>query len=402
MERRTTAAISTCLLLWVCGKVVGNSTPTPTPVTPSSCYYQGVRYEPGETIYETTGCLGGGAMCDEEGNLIQWDNIGYKCCLHNEEYYEDGSSFEDENGNTCHCRASESGEPVPPICDTTTTEPRTETPRRPSAVSGCDYDGAHYEPGETIYDVPGCDGYGAYCDTHGGGVVYWDNEGYGCCVYDEDFYENGETFSTSDGTQCQCEVEDFSEPVPPRCSSPTVSPGVAGRTSPPQIPRMVAATPTSFPLGCEYEGRSYAVGETIMDIPGCEGHGAYCDQDGTVIHWDNFGFGCCVLNGQYYEDGDTFTDAQGRSCYCVGSDNADAAPVFCGSGAPPSRRPPAARTSETDTSNHVTRNPVQNDGGRNNNNAPGGSTTKSSGSTRLHHCHGLLELILLLYFLVSL
>ncbi|KAI8511553.1 CXXC-type zinc finger protein 1 [Branchiostoma belcheri] len=381
--------------------IVGNS--TPTPVTPTSCYYQGVRYEPGETIYETTGCLGGGAMCDEEGNLIQWDNFGYKCCLYNEEYYEDGSTFEDEHGNTCHCRASESGEPVPPICDTTTAEPRTERPRSPSAVSGCDYDGTHYEPGETIYDVHGCDGYGAYCDTEGGGVVHWDNEGYGCCVYDEDFYEDGETFTTPDGTQCHCEVEDFSEPVPPRCTSPTLPPGMAGRTSAPQIPRAVAPTPTPFPLGCEYEGRSYAVGETIMDIPGCEGHGAYCDQDGTVIHWDNFGFGCCVHNGQYYQDGDRFTDAQGRSCYCVGSDDADAAPVFCGSGEPPSRRPPAARTSETDAGNHVTRNPVQNDGGRNNNNAPSDSTTKSSAaSTRLRHCHGVLELILLLYFLVSL
>ncbi|XP_078617459.1 uncharacterized protein LOC144885414 [Branchiostoma floridae x Branchiostoma japonicum] len=58
------------------------------------------------------------------------------------------------------------------------------------------------------------------------------------------------------------------------------------------------------------------------------GYGAYCDEYGEVIHWDNFGFGCCERDEQYYEDGDTVTD-NGVTCYCEGSQSEEPAPMVC-------------------------------------------------------------------------
>ncbi|XP_078576329.1 uncharacterized protein LOC144861999 [Branchiostoma floridae x Branchiostoma japonicum] len=86
--------------------------------------------------------------------------------------------------------------------------------------------------------------------------------------------------------------------------------------------------PTSPPPGCEYDGRVYPPGTTISETPGCMGSGTYCDENGEVLVWDNFGFGCCERDGQYYEDGDTFTEG-GRTCTCVGSQGSIPAPLNC-------------------------------------------------------------------------
>ncbi|XP_035687542.1 uncharacterized protein LOC118423476 [Branchiostoma floridae] len=84
----------------------------------------------------------------------------------------------------------------------------------------------------------------------------------------------------------------------------------------------------TFPPGCDYNYKSYSRGETIYEVPGCMGHGAYCDENGEVIVWDNFGYGCCERDGKYYEDGETVTDS-GVTCYCEGSQGAEPAPMVC-------------------------------------------------------------------------
>ncbi|CAH1258862.1 CORIN [Branchiostoma lanceolatum] len=118
--------------------------PTPLPTEPSTtttqmsttqssgCEYGGQMYPPGTTIYETPGCDGGGAACDENGEILNWDNFGYGCCEHNGEYFEDGTVLT-EDGTTCICHGREGEPPVPMVCGETTTPPlstkKTTTPR---------------------------------------------------------------------------------------------------------------------------------------------------------------------------------------------------------------------------------------------------------------------------------
>ncbi|XP_066278606.1 uncharacterized protein [Branchiostoma lanceolatum] len=110
--------------------------PTPLPTEPSTtttqlsttqssgCEYGGQMYPPGTTIYETPGCDGGGAACNENGEILNWDNFGVGCCEHNGEYYEDGTVLT-VDGTTCICHGRDGEPPVPMVCGETTTPPLT-------------------------------------------------------------------------------------------------------------------------------------------------------------------------------------------------------------------------------------------------------------------------------------
>eukprot|EP00058_Branchiostoma_floridae_P020453 XP_002605943.1 hypothetical protein BRAFLDRAFT_87375 [Branchiostoma floridae] len=80
--------------------------------------------------------------------------------------------------------------------------------------------------------------------------------------------------------------------------------------------------------GCEHWGQFYPPGSIIQETKGCMGRGVRCDEDGHIIVWDRFGYGCCEHNGEYFEDGATITEG-GVSCHCDGSDTAEPAPMVC-------------------------------------------------------------------------
>ncbi|XP_066275078.1 uncharacterized protein [Branchiostoma lanceolatum] len=109
--------------------------------------------------------------------------------------------------------------------------------------------------------------------------------------------------------------------LPP--TTPEPEPEPEPEAEPPSTPE-----PEPEISGCEYNGRIYPPGTTISETTGCMGSGMYCDENGQILVSDNFGFGCCERNGQYYEHGDTFTEG-GGTCFCVGSQDAEPAPLNC-------------------------------------------------------------------------
>ncbi|CAH1257191.1 Hypp1793 [Branchiostoma lanceolatum] len=108
---------------------------------------------------------------------------------------------------------------------------------------------------------------------------------------------------------------------------------------------------SSSPTGCEYNGRIYPPGTTISETTGCMGSGTYCDENGQILVSDNFGYGCCERDGQYYEDGDTFTEG-GVTCTCVGSQDAQPAPLNCAVTTTPDLPPACGENSSFDPCGH--------------------------------------------------
>ncbi|XP_078670160.1 uncharacterized protein LOC144910683 isoform X25 [Branchiostoma floridae x Branchiostoma belcheri] len=214
-------------------------------------------------------------------------------------------------GSVAICRAQQP--PTRPAF--TTIQPITQQPTTPL---GCEYNGRFYPAGTTISETTGCMGSGELCDENGE-ILVWDNFGFGCCERDGQYYEDGETF-TEGGVTCTCVGSENAEPAPLNC----------GVTTTPSVPRPDTPPPTP-PAGCEYDGRIYPPGTTISETTGCRGSGTYCDENGQIYVSDNFGFGCCERDGQYYQDGETFTEGR-VTCTCVGSRDAIPAPLNCTEG----------------------------------------------------------------------
>ncbi|CAH1250856.1 COL21A1 [Branchiostoma lanceolatum] len=215
------------------------------------------------------------------------------------------------------------------LCDIdadTTTPPH--PPTTPPLPPGCEYGGQFYPPGTTIEETPGCMGSIVLCDDNGQ-VIIGDNFGYGCCEFNGQYFEDGETITNDDGVTCHCEGSNTAEPAPMICvQEETTIPPPPTWPPPPTAPPL---PPTTVPhaYGCEYGGQFYPPDTTIYETTACYGSGAFCDEYGQVTIWDNFGYGCCEYNGQYYEDGETVTQPDGVTCYCEGSDNAEPAPMIC-------------------------------------------------------------------------
>ncbi|XP_078581482.1 uncharacterized protein LOC144864921 isoform X2 [Branchiostoma floridae x Branchiostoma japonicum] len=287
--------------------------PTTTTLPPTTirvgCEYGG-RFYPAESIITSIpGCTGGDLYCDEEGTILFGYDFGHGCCEHNGLFFGDGQIYFDGDV-ACYCDGSTSNNNyiAPMICQVTTTppspttyppEPTTTYPPPPPTTPplGCDYGGQFYPAGTTIEEVPGCFGYIIICDDNGG-LLIGDNFGYGCCEYDGQYYEDGETITTANGVTCYCEGSDHYEPAPMVCE------------------------------GCEYLGQFYPIGSTIEEEPGCFGYAIFCYEYGVVIA-DNFGFGCCEHDGQYYEDGEIIITADGASCRCERSDTGEPVPMTC-------------------------------------------------------------------------
>ncbi|KAI8499609.1 hypothetical protein Bbelb_226600, partial [Branchiostoma belcheri] len=211
--------------------------------------------------------------------------------------------------------SAELNSPPPGLLVITTIQPITQQPTTPL---GCEYNGRFYPAGTTISETTGCMGSGELCDENGE-ILVWDNFGFGCCERDGQYYEDGETF-TEGGVTCTCVGSENAEPAPLNC----------GVTTTPSVPRPDTTPPTP-PAGCEYDGRIYPPGTTISETTGCRGSGTYCDENGQIYVSDNFGFGCCERDGQYYQDGETFTEGR-VTCTCVGSRDAIPAPLNCTEG----------------------------------------------------------------------
>ncbi|CAH1233407.1 Hypp731 [Branchiostoma lanceolatum] len=86
------------------------------------CDDGGRVYSRGEVIAEVPGCMGYGRYCNDNDEIISWDNFGIGCCEHEGQYYEDGETVTVE-GVTCHCKGSEDIEPDPMICTGSSTAP---------------------------------------------------------------------------------------------------------------------------------------------------------------------------------------------------------------------------------------------------------------------------------------
>ncbi|XP_078581743.1 uncharacterized protein LOC144865076 [Branchiostoma floridae x Branchiostoma japonicum] len=146
--------------------------------------------------------------------------------------------------------------------------------------------------------VPRCDSKGEYASIQCQGSM--------CYCVDDNLQQVGQSVYLWQQNLLNCDGRPTQRPRP---------------TFPPQ-------PPTFLPRRCEYGGQFYPPGTTIYETTGCMGGGARCDENGQVLVWDNFGFGCCERNGQYYEDGTTITDGD-LTCTCVGSDSASPAPMAC-------------------------------------------------------------------------
>lgn len=115
----------------------------------------------------------------------------------------------------------------------------TTTPEQP----GCDFEGQRYPLNSEIYkgeDRASNWCYGAYCDTEGE-IIYWDD--FNC--------------------------------FPTTTPSPTTPP----------------STPTTIPFGCMYNGEFFPPGTEIErgeDRASNWCYGTICDDDGQILHWDNF------------------------------------------------------------------------------------------------------------------
>ncbi|XP_078663593.1 uncharacterized protein LOC144906813 isoform X2 [Branchiostoma floridae x Branchiostoma belcheri] len=161
------------------------------------------------------------------------------------------------------------------LCGFDTDETPTTTPQPPPPTTttpippGCEYGGQFYPPGTTIEEVPGCMGHVVLCDQNGQ-ILIGDNFGFNCCEYNGQYYEDGETVTMSNGVVCYCEGSETGEAAPMICPEP----------------------PTTIPPGCEYQGQFYPPGATIEEVPGCNGHVVYCDQDGQTQFLDFFGYNC--------------------------------------------------------------------------------------------------------------
>ncbi|XP_078663934.1 uncharacterized protein LOC144907034 [Branchiostoma floridae x Branchiostoma belcheri] len=173
----------------------------------------------------------------------------------------------------------------------------------------CEYMGEYYPP-DTVIQEPGCMRPMVGCDPWG--VLYsYDSFGQGCCQYNGQYYEDGDTFTREDGVVCHCVGSETGYPAPMICPEPTDPP-------PPPLP----------PYGCVYGDQVFLPGETIYEKPGCMGGRALCSENSQIIYEDYFGYGCCLHNDVYYENGATFTE-DGLICRCEGSQTAKPAPVIC-------------------------------------------------------------------------
>ncbi|CAH1241831.1 NOTCH2 [Branchiostoma lanceolatum] len=153
--------------------------------------------------------------------------------------------------------------------------------------------------------VPRCDWKGDYDNIQCRGSM--------CYCVDDNLQQVGESVNRWEEHLLNCDGRPIA--TTPRPLPPTFRP------RPPTFP-------TLPPRGCLYGGQFYPPGSTIYETTGCMGSGARCDENGQVLVWDNFGFGCCERNGQYYEDGTTITEGD-VTCTCVGSDGAMPAPMAC-------------------------------------------------------------------------
>ncbi|CAL1531800.1 unnamed protein product, partial [Lymnaea stagnalis] len=125
-----------------------------------------------------------------------------------------------------------------------------------------------------------------------------------CCEYDGKTYSVGESFSPDPCSYCTCEADGETlcmQAGCPYCEGETVD--APGRCCPDCIPttQNTPEMPTSTISCCEYEGKTYSVGESFSPDP-CSY--CTCEADGEPL---------CMRTGCPYCEGET-VDVPGRCC----------------------------------------------------------------------------------------
>ena len=240
------------------------------------CEYEGKFYAPGESFGEGTDGEGWcyGLYCDDDGNAIPWDDF--------------------------NCGSTTTPSTAPPRITTffttfsrkpsTTPKPTTNAYTTVPRSLGCEYEGKFYAPGESFGE--GTDGegwcYGLYCDDDGNAIP-WDDFNCGSATTPSTTPPRPTTLFTTFSRKPSTTRKPKTNPSPPKTASPPTTPEETTSSSHTRN----AYTTIPRRLGCEYEGKFYAPGESFGEGTDGEGwcYGYYCDHDGNKISWDKFNCG---------------------------------------------------------------------------------------------------------------
>ncbi|XP_028396080.1 mucin-5AC-like [Dendronephthya gigantea] len=333
-------------------------TTLPIATTPVGCNVDGKFYYPGEEIESGADRRSGwcyGSFCDEEGNVVAWDNFNCFPTTTPEatttpspptsftpERTTAEPTFSERTSTELKFSPSSTRNPPP-----SNIPPHTGSPYSTDPL-GCKHNGKFYGPGDEISRESDGHGscFGLFCD-HKGNIIPWDN--FDCaastlppttppstttpprlgCLYKGKLYAPFEIIRKgSKGNWCGALICDKNSQVTTwddgSCGSTTTKLPTVGThpptaaTEPPSNPstnrrrtvvqtyppkattRLITIPPSTIPpyitfphLGCEYEGRFYAPGDDISKGSDGEGwcYGLYCDDEGNVIPWDDWNCG---------------------------------------------------------------------------------------------------------------